>query len=83
MGGCHILCQILNSLGLTYGLEDEVQFPEWPLDFILQKNVQTVFGAQPASYSMDTTGIKQLAGELENSPTSSAEVKNEWSYTPP
>jgi len=42
-----------------------------------------VFGAQPASYSMDTTGIKQLAGELENSPTSSAEVKNEWSYTPP
>jgi len=27
-------------------------------------------------------GIKQLAGEFENSPISSAEVKNEWSYTP-
>jgi len=60
----------------------EVQFPEWPWDFNLQKISRLPLGPSQPPIQW-TSGIKELAGEFENSPTSSAEVKNEWSYTSP
>jgi hypothetical protein len=56
-------------------------------DFSLFKNVHTGFGAHPASYLMCTgvisSVVKQPGLEVNNSSPSSAEVKNEWSYTCP
>jgi hypothetical protein len=39
-------------------------------------------GANAASHSLDS-GIHPWGCEVNNSPPSSAKVKNEWSYTPP
>jgi hypothetical protein len=55
-------------------------------DFFLQ-NVQTGSGAHPVHYSIGTGspppwGVKWPGGEVNHSSPSSAEVKNEWSYTP-
>jgi hypothetical protein len=44
------------------------------------QNIQTGSGAHPVSLSM-CTGVKQLRYEVNHSPASSAEVKNEWSYS--
>jgi hypothetical protein len=56
----------------------------WPY-FCLLQNVQTNCGAHPASYSMLTTvlsqGVNQLGREVDHLLPSSADVKNEWSYT--
>jgi hypothetical protein len=54
-------------------------------EFSFHHRVQTGSGAQPASYPMCTKGsflgLKRLGREVDRSPQSSAEVKNEWSYT--
>lgn len=48
-----------------------------------------MYGVHPASYYMVTEGInvvvKQLGYDVDHSPSSSIEAKNEWSYgtTPP
>jgi hypothetical protein len=53
--------------------------------FFSSRKVQTGSGAHPASYSMDTgilfRGIQRPGREADHSPPSSAEVRNEWSYT--
>jgi hypothetical protein len=57
--------------------------PAGPKHFLLQ-NVLKGSGAHPASYSMVTavlTVAKLLGHEVNHSPPSTAEVKNEWSYT--
>jgi hypothetical protein len=47
--------------------------------------VQTDSGAHPASYPMGNRGyfggLKRHGHEVDHLPPSSAEVKNEWSYT--
>jgi hypothetical protein len=63
-----------------------VWFPAGAVDFYLLKNVQTGYGAQPASSSMSTglfffLGVKRPGHEFDHIPPSAAEVKNEWSYT--
>jgi hypothetical protein len=54
-------------------------------NFSLHHCVQNGSGAHPASYPMDTggsfPGVKRPGREADHSPPSSAEVKNEWSYT--
>ena len=53
-------------------------------DLCLLQNVQTGSGVHPAVYSMGTgffPGIKQLGRDVNHPPPSSAEAKNEWSYT--
>jgi hypothetical protein len=54
-------------------------------DLSLLQNVQTVSGAHRVSYSMSTgvlsPGAKRPGREVNHSPPSSAEVKNEWSYS--
>jgi hypothetical protein len=53
--------------------------------FSLLRNVQTGGGAYPTSYSMRTVVLprqkKRRRRVVEHSPSSSAEVRNEWSYT--
>jgi hypothetical protein len=48
--------------------------------FIFSKNTQTGSGTHPASYSMGTW-IKQAGREVNHSPPSSVEVKNDWTCT--
>jgi hypothetical protein len=54
-------------------------------DFSLLQNLQIGSGAQPDSCSLGTgvlsQDVKRLWHEVNHSPPSSAEVKNEWSYT--
>jgi len=50
----------------------------------LLPNVQNSSGAQPASGSKDTgvfLAVKQLAPDIDYSPPSSLEAKNEWNFT--
>ena len=53
--------------------------------FHFSKTVQTRSGAHPAFYSVATgalsPGVKRPGRKVDYSPPSSAEVKNEWSYT--
>jgi hypothetical protein len=62
-----------------------VQFPAGEMvDFFSPHHrIQTGSGAHPASYSVGTgcssAGVKRLGREADNSPSSSAEVKNAWS----
>jgi hypothetical protein len=53
--------------------------------FFLFPNIQTSPGAHPDSFSVSTKvlsqGIKWLGHEVDNSPSSNARFKNEWSYT--
>jgi hypothetical protein len=55
--------------------------------FSPRHRVQTGSGAHPTSYVMSTEcsypGIKHLGRKGDHLPPSSAEVKNEWSYTSP
>jgi hypothetical protein len=54
-------------------------------NFSLLQNVQTDSEAHPITHSMGIgvlpRGIKRPRREVDHSPPSSAEVKNEWSYT--
>jgi len=54
----------------------------WPSgqEFFLRHHARTVSGAHPASYPMVTVGTYPGAWS-DQSPPSSAEVKNAWSYT--
>jgi len=54
-------------------------------DFSVLQNVQTGSGAHPASCSLGTGvlswGLKWLGHYINHRPPSSANLKNEWSYT--
>ena len=54
-------------------------------DFSLLKNVQTSSVAQPASFQWLLgalfPAVKRPGCEVDHSPPSSTEVKNEWNYT--
>jgi hypothetical protein len=54
-------------------------------DFPLLQNTQTSSGAQPASYSMCIwsffVGVEWPAHQVEHSPPTKVEVKNEWNNT--
>jgi hypothetical protein len=78
-----------SSVGIAtgYGLDDlgfRVRFPAGAGNFSLHHRVQNGSGAYPDSYPMGTTGYflgeKWPGREFDHSPTSSAEVKNAWSY---
>jgi hypothetical protein len=76
------------GIALGYGLDDwgsRVRFPAWAGNFSLHHRVQNGSGAHSASYTMGTRrsfpGVKRLVREADHSPPSSAEIKNEWSYT--
>jgi len=66
-----------------------VAFPVGQGIFLIAKHVQTISGAQPASYSAGSRialperksgrGVKQEADHLP--PPSDATVKNDWRYT--
>jgi hypothetical protein len=62
-----------------------VRLPAGAGDFSLNYCVQTGSDAHPASYPMGTgvfsPGIKRPGHEADHSPPSSAEIKNEWSYS--
>jgi hypothetical protein len=62
-----------------------VRIPVRARDFPLPQNVQTGPGAHSASYSVDTRLLSRWVNrpgrKLGHSRPSSAEVKNEWSYT--
>jgi len=55
------------------------------VSYSLHHRVQTDSGAHPVSYPMGKRGsllwVKAAGGEADHSPTSSAEVKDAWSYT--
>jgi hypothetical protein len=80
----------LSSLGAGIAqwccLDDRgVRVPEGVGSFSLHHHVQTGSGAHSASYPMGTRalslGIQRPGREADHTPTSSAEVKNAWSYT--
>jgi hypothetical protein len=48
--------------------------------FSLVQNVVTVFADPPASYSVGNGVISQVGHEVDHSPPSSVEFKNEWCY---
>jgi hypothetical protein len=62
-----------------------VRVPAGAGNFSLHHRVQIGSGAQPVSYPMGTgalsLGLKRPGREADHSPTSSAEIKNAWSYT--
>jgi len=70
---------------LRYGLDDP-GFESWPAQetFLFSRNVQTDYAAHPASCSICTdvpsSGIKRPRREVDHSPPSSADVKDQWSY---
>jgi hypothetical protein len=61
-----------------------VRFPAGGGNFSLHHRVQNDSGAHSASYPMGTRGsfpgVKRPRSEADNSPPSSFEVKNAWSY---
>jgi hypothetical protein len=63
-----------------------VRFPAGAGNFSLHHRVQNGSGAQPASCPMDTRGsfpgVRRPGREADHSPSSSAEVKYAWNYTP-
>jgi hypothetical protein len=76
------------GIALGYGLDDwgsRVRFPAGAGNFSVHHRVQNGSEAHPASYPMGTgdlsLGVKRLGRDGDRSPPSSAEVKNEWSYT--
>jgi hypothetical protein len=75
----------LVGIGNDYGLEIGVRFPAGDGNFSLQHHVQTGSGAHPASYPIGGRsyfpGVRRARREADNSPPSSAEVKNAWRYT--
>jgi hypothetical protein len=87
-----ILCTLNQDssvgIALGYGLDDRgssVRFPAGAGNFSLHHRVLNGSGTHPASYSMGNRGfflgVKQPGREADHSPSSSAEVKNAWSYT--
>jgi hypothetical protein len=58
-----------------------VRFSAGARDFPLQQNVQICCGADAASYSMSARVLSRPGREVRNSPPSSAEVRNGWSYS--
>jgi hypothetical protein len=58
---------------------------EYKPDISMKNWKKTDSGANPASYPMGTggsfTGVKRPGRDADQSPPSSAEVKNMWSYT--
>jgi hypothetical protein len=82
------MCDSSVGKALGYGLDDRgsrVQFPAGAGNFSLHHCLQNGSGAHPASYPMgirsSSLGVKWPGREADHSPPSSAEVKNEWSYT--
>jgi hypothetical protein len=76
------------DIALGYGLDDRssgVRFPAETGNLSLRHRVQNGSGAYPASCPMGTRdsfpGVKWQGREADNSPSSSAEVQNAWSYT--
>jgi hypothetical protein len=86
-----ILCKSRDSsVGIAtgywlYDRNSRVRFLVRAGNFSLHHRVQNGTGAHPASYPMDTggcfPGIKRPACQGNQSPPSSAEVKNAWSCT--
>jgi hypothetical protein len=80
----HVLIDSLIGIGLD-DRGSRVQFSAGAENFSLHHRVQRGSGAHPASYPMGTgtlsLGVKRPRREADHSPPSSAEVKNEWSYT--
>jgi hypothetical protein len=79
-----------SSVGIAsgYGLDDRVsgvRLREGAGNFSLFHRVQTGSGAHPFSYPIGTgalsLGVKRPGREADNSPPSTAEVKNAWRYT--
>jgi hypothetical protein len=66
---------MLNNLGIF------VRFSTGTRGFSLLQSANIGSGNHPASYSMGTPGIKRLGCEADHLPLSSADVKNEWTYT--
>jgi hypothetical protein len=68
-----------------FGLNDWSSIPGKEKKFYVIYSVQTVCGSHPAFYQKGTGGSffsnKGLRREADNSPTSSAEIDNAWSYT--
>ena len=78
----------LQSMTGTTMLQEErsgVSLPAVARNLSFLQNIVTGSGAHPASCSTSTTvlcqGVKRLEREVAHSPTPSAEVKIEWSYT--
>jgi hypothetical protein len=68
------------GIALGYGLNDRgsrVRYPAGAGNFCLHHRVQNGSGAHPASYPMGTRGSFPRGKAADNSPPSSAEVK-EW-----
>jgi hypothetical protein len=61
------------------------RIPEGARGFCVPQNIRTVSGAHPASYSVGTgfffLGVNRPWREVDHSPPSTAELKNEWSHT--
>jgi hypothetical protein len=81
-------CDSSVGIALGYELDDRgsrVRFPVGAGNLSLHHHVQNGSGAHTASYLMGTrgsfSGVKRPGREADYSPPSSAEVKNEWSYT--
>jgi len=71
-----------NGIATSYGL-DGSGLESWngKESYLFSKTVQTGPGAHPASCSMGVAIRPRPACEVNHSPPSSAEGKNEWSYT--
>jgi hypothetical protein len=69
---------------LDYELDDRgsrVRFQAGTGNFSLHHRVQNGAGAHSTSYGGSFPGVKRSGREAYHSHTSSAEVKNAWSYT--
>jgi hypothetical protein len=81
------------GIALGYGLDDwdsRVRFPTGAGNFSLHHRVRNGSWAHPASYATGTRdylslGVKRPGRKANSLPSSSAKVKNAWSYifTPP
>jgi hypothetical protein len=49
--------------------------------FSLLQNIQSCSGAHPSSCAMGTGVLSRVQGNVDHSPSSGAEVTNEWSHT--
>jgi hypothetical protein len=76
-----------NIVGIMTGLWDgQSRVKIWQEQEIFLQNVQTSFGAYPASYSLGSgfflCRLMWLGHDVNHSRPSNVEVKNEWSCTP-
>jgi hypothetical protein len=78
----------LQSAKVYIGIDNRgivIRFPSRARDFRLLQIAENGSGTHPASFSMGTGGasprLKRPVREAEHSTASSANIKNEWSYT--